>query len=95
MVMSVVLKRHHDVETVQNLPVTPKMTPNGEKPDPFSTCLLTGCVAHIYMSEWVPQGKNNNSTSAMTSPLLKIFQKLALKPIIKVQYKNQPQKFIL
>ena len=47
--MSVVLKRHHDVETVQNLPVTPKMTPNGEKPDPFSMCLLTGCVAHIYI----------------------------------------------
>ena len=49
--------------------------------------------SYIYISEWVPQGKNNNSTSAMTSPLLEIFQKLALKAIIKVQYKNQPQKF--
>ena len=48
--MSVVLKRHHDVETVQNLPVTPKMTPNGEKLDPFSTCFTNGMrSSYIYV----------------------------------------------
>ena len=32
------------------------------KSDPFSTCLLTG-MRSSYISEWVPQGKNDNSTT--------------------------------
>ena len=60
---------------MQNLPLIPKTTPDGENPILFSTCLLTR-MRSSYISEWVPQGKNNNSTSAMTSLLLNCFPKI-------------------
>ena len=47
-----------------------------------------------YISEWVPRGQNNHSTSAVTSPFLNISQKLALKPIPGVQYQNPTLKYI-